>query len=106
MEYSDAPPTHLGTNAPAALKMVANYAVDLGMSVVGEDEPQGKANRCREYASGNPDYDPRKDALAAIAGSVRWFVVVHTESIHPGCRPTPAPHRRDCDPPRHLRARG
>jgi len=62
---------------------------------VGEDEPQGKANRCREYASGNPDYDPRKDSLAAIAGSVRWFVVVHTESIHPGCRPTPAPHHRE-----------
>jgi hypothetical protein len=73
----------LGTNASAASKMIAIGAIDLGMCVVGEDEPQGKANRCQENAGGNSDYDPRKVPLVAIAGSVRRFVVVHTESIPP-----------------------
>jgi len=63
--------------------MPAIGAIDLGMCVVGEDEPQGKANRRQQNAGGNSDYDPRKVPLVAIAGTVRRSVVVHTESIPP-----------------------
>ena len=51
------------------------------MCVVGEGEPQGKANRCKENEGGNSDDDPRKVPSIAIPGTVRRFVVVHAESI-------------------------
>lgn len=86
----------LGANASPAIDMVAIGAIDLGMSVVGEEEPPREANRCQQHTGGDSDYEPRKDSLVAIAGSIRWFVAIHTESIHPGCRPTPARFRRSC----------